>query len=261
MKKKTLTICDHKAPSEIKARCVLPNGHKGKLHTNGNGISWDGKPTARSINHNGHVAIDELLNLEINEPEGTEVEAQGAVRVLLKYMGEDPNREGLLDTPKRVVKAWDEMTCGYGQDPADILARDFDAHNYDEAIVVPNVEFFSTCEHHLLPFWGVAHVAYIPGKKNPRVVGLSKLARLVDCFARRLQIQEKMTTQIADAIQVNLKPAGIAVVIEAKHMCMCARGVQKHRSQMTTSIVRGAFRSNASARAEFFQLIELAKKS
>lgn len=184
----------------------------------------------------------------------TELEAQDAVRDLLAYIGEDPQREGLLETPKRVVKAWDEMTVGYGQDPALILAKDFDGNGYDEMVLVPNVEFFSTCEHHMLPFFGVAHVGYVPRK---RVVGLSKLARLVDCFARRLQIQEQLTSQIADAIQEHLDPLGVGVVIQAKHLCMCARGVGKQQSSMVTSQMRGVLMKKPAARAEFMSLVAL----
>lgn len=190
----------------------------------------------------------------------SEGDAQRAIRTLLSYIGEDPNREGLQDTPDRVVRAWEEMTAGYTQSPADILSRDFDGGAYDEMIALPWIEFYSTCEHHMLPFSGFAHVAYIPSKKNPRVVGLSKMARLVDCFAKRLQIQEKMTMQVADAMQAHLKPAGVAVVIQAKHGCMACRGVQKHKSVMVTSQMRGAFRTGAAARSEFFQLVDLGSK-
>lgn len=190
--------------------------------------------------------------------EATEQEAKRAITTLLAYIGEDPQREGLLDTPARVVKAWEEMTVGYSQDPANILARDFDAANYDEIIACPWVEFHSTCEHHLLPFIGHCHVAYIPAKKQPRVVGLSKMARLVDCYARRLQIQEKMTMEIADAMTKHLRPQGVAVVIQAKHLCMACRGVQKQKSSMVTSSMRGVFRKAASTRSEFFRLVELA---
>ena len=193
--------------------------------------------------------------------QATEIEAQNAIRVLLSYLGDNPDREGLQDTPARVVRAWDEMTAGYQQDPKEILARDFDGASYDEVIALPWIEFWSTCEHHLLPFFGYAHVAYLPSKKNARVVGLSKLARLVDCFARRLQIQEKMTMQIADALQAHLKPAGVAVIVQAKHLCMACRGVQKHKSVMLTSNMRGSFRRNAASRKELFDLINLAKQN
>lgn len=187
-------------------------------------------------------------------------DAMLAVGTLLRYMGEDPEREGLKDTPRRVTKAWLEMTSGYDQNPAEILQRDFDAGTYDEMIALPWIEFTSCCEHHLLPFAGFAHIAYLPAKKNPRVVGLSKMARLVECYGRRLQIQERMTIQIANAMQEHLQPSGVAVVVQAKHLCMACRGVQKHKSVMVTSSMRGAFRKDAAARSEFFQLVKLAAK-
>lgn len=188
---------------------------------------------------------------------GGDTSAEDSVVRLLQYIGEDPTRDGLLDTPKRVLKAWKEMTVGYQQDPKQLLSRDFESKNYDEIIACPWIEFFSTCEHHLLPFVGSAHVAYLPSKKS-RVVGLSKLARLVDCYARRLQIQEQMTIQIADALETHLKARGVAVVLQAKHMCMACRGVQKNKSTMVTSAMRGVFRTNPAARTEFFSLIGLA---
>jgi len=190
-----------------------------------------------------------------------EGEAKAAIRTLLNYLGEDCQREGLKDTPARVVKAWDEMTCGYWEDPAKMLTRDFDAKNYDQLIGCPWIEFHSVCEHHLLPFSGFAHVAYLPAKKQGKVVGLSKLARVVDCFARRLQIQEQMTMQIADAIEENVPTRGVAVVVTAKHLCMACRGVQKQRAVMFTSAMRGVFRKEGPARSEFFQLVELARHS
>lgn len=186
---------------------------------------------------------------------------EAAVKHLLTFLGEDPDREGLKDTPRRVLKAWQEMTVGYHQKPEEILERDFDSHKYDQVIGCPFVEFYSTCEHHLLPFFGVAHVGYLPSQKNPRVVGLSKMARLVDCFARRLQIQERMTMQIADAMEAHLNPRGVAVIVIAKHLCMACRGVQKHKAKMFTSAMRGVFREGDGARAEFFKLIELARSS
>lgn len=180
--------------------------------------------------------------------------AEYHVRQILKDIGENPNRPGLLDTPKRVVKSWKETFAGYGQNPTDILGRTFapEGYKYNEMVLLKGIELYSTCEHHMLPFYGRAHVAYIP---TDRVVGLSKLARLVDCFARRLQIQEKLTEQIAQAIQEVLQPKGVAVVIEAKHHCMCARGIGKQNSNMMTSALRGAFLSNPETRAEFFNLV------
>lgn len=173
--------------------------------------------------------------------------ARRAVRDLLTWVGEDPNREGLLDTPRRVVNAWNEMTRGYNEDPAVLLATDFAGEGYDEMVVCRNIEFCSTCEHHMLPFVGVAHVAYIPRK---RVVGLSKMARLVDCFAKRLQIQEKMTQQVAKSMMAHLKPLGVGVVIVAKHQCMSCRGVGKQQSEMVTASLLGVFK-RPEVRAEF----------
>jgi len=193
------------------------------------------------------------------EQEGKDTSADDIVIRLLQHIGEDPTREGLIDTPKRVLKAWKEMTVGYSQDPAKILERDFPSKGYDEIVGCPWIEFNSTCEHHLLPFIGRAHVAYLPQENDARVVGLSKLARLVDCFAQRLQIQEQMTVQIADALETHLKPRGVAVVLQAKHLCMACRGVRKHQSVMVTSAMRGVFRTNAAARTEFFSLVELAR--
>jgi len=178
---------------------------------------------------------------------------------LLKFIGENPDREGLKETPSRVLKSWMEMTQGYKQKPEEILTKDFYVGPYDEIIGLPWIEFCSNCEHHLLPFMGAAHVAYLPSLPNPRVVGVSKLARLVDCFARRLQVQERMAIQIADAMEEHLKPRGVAVVIQAKHLCMACRGVQKHQPVMITSAMRGVFRDEGPARAEFFRLVELTR--
>jgi len=164
-----------------------------------------------------------------------------SIDFLLKYIGEDPKREGLLDTPKRVIKAWEEMTVGYKMDPKAILGTTFDGSGYDQMVICKDIEFVSSCEHHMLPFIGVAHVAYIPRK---RVVGLSKMARLVDCFARRLQIQEKMTRQIAETMQGVLSPLGVAVMIEAKHSCMSCRGVGKQQSSMVTTCLLGVFKEH-----------------
>lgn len=179
-------------------------------------------------------------------------DAEDSVVRLLQFIGEDPEREGLKDTPRRVVKAWKEMTVGYAQDPAKILATTFEGHGYDEIVAVPAINFVSMCEHHCLSFTGHAHVGYLPDK---RVVGLSKLARLVDCFSRRLQIQEKMTRQISDAIQEHLKPRGVAVIVEARHSCMSCRGVMKQDAAMVTSAMLGVFANNPAAKAEFIELV------
>jgi GTP cyclohydrolase I len=180
--------------------------------------------------------------------------AENAVRELLRSIGEDPNREGLLDTPKRYAKALMEMTVGYEMDPGKILERVF-SEDCDQVVVLKGIQFTSMCEHHLLPFVGVADVAYLPGDQRG-VVGLSKLARLVECFARRLQIQERMTRQIADALVEHLEPRGVAVILKAKHSCMSCRGVLQHDSEMITSSMLGMFRDNAEARAELLLLLK-----
>lgn len=177
----------------------------------------------------------------------------GAVIDILIAIGEDPEREGLKDTPKRVVKSWGELYAGYKQDPAEILSTVFEDGACDEMVILKGIEFSSMCEHHMLPFIGVAHVGYLPKGK---VVGLSKLARLVDCFAKRLQIQEKMTQQIAKAIQTHLNPKGVGVVIEAHHQCMSCRGVKKQGTTMVTSAMLGKFRARSEVRAEFLSLIK-----
>ncbi len=178
--------------------------------------------------------------------------AEGAVRELLLALGEDPDRDGLRDTPGRVARAYAEMFAGLGEDPAQILQRRFDI-DHDEMILVRDIEVFSTCEHHLLPFHGVAHVGYIPAKDG-QVTGLSKIARLVDCFARRPQVQERLTTQIADALVGHLHAQGVIVVVEAEHLCMSMRGVKKPGARTTTSAVRGVLRRDAT-RAEAMGLI------
>lgn len=183
-------------------------------------------------------------------------EAEAAVRTLIRWAGDDPTREGLLETPGRVVRAYEEFFAGYHHDPNQVLARTFEeVDGYDEIIVLSDIRFESHCEHHLLPIIGRAHVAYLP---NRRVVGISKLARLVDIYARRMQIQEKMTAQIADTLQQVLKPRGVAVVVEAAHQCMTTRGVHKSGVSMVTSRMVGAFRSDARTRREFLSIIGLA---
>ena len=172
---------------------------------------------------------------------------------LLQFIGEDPARGGLKETPKRYLKAWQHWAGGYGQDPAALLKCFEDgAEKCDEMVLVKSIPVYSHCEHHLAPFFGTAHVAYIPDGK---IVGLSKISRLVDVFARRLQVQERLTNQIADAMEQNLAPKGVAVVIECRHLCMESRGIQRQGSSTTTSAMRGVFRDNAAARAEFMGLV------
>ena len=170
---------------------------------------------------------------------------------LLIAIGEKPNRDGLKDTPKRVAKAYSETLSGYTKFPAEVM-RFFEKDGYDEMVICKNIEFYSYCEHHILPFFGKVHIAYIP---NKRIIGLSKLARVTDIFAKRLQVQERMTRQIAEAIQLYLKPKGVAVVVEGKHLCMMMRGVQKQDSSMVTSAMLGAFRKNPETRNEFLKFI------
>ena len=193
-----------------------------------------------------------------NTPQGaggrpTREEAEKAVRVLLRWAGDDPEREGLLDTPKRVARAYEEYFKGYGQDSYAILRRTFEETNgYDEMVVLRDIDFRSHCEHHVAPIVGRAHIGYLP---DNRVVGISKLARVVDVYARRLQIQEKLTAEIADAIETVLQPRGVGVVIEAAHHCMTTRGVSKEGVLMVTSRMLGTFRTDPKTRREFLSMI------
>jgi len=187
------------------------------------------------------------------EPRPTREQAEDAIRTLLRWAGDDPAREGLLDTPKRVAKAYREWFCGYEEDPVELLARSFEeTDGYDEMVLLRDIRLESTCEHHMAPILGRVHVAYLP---NGRVVGISKLARVVDAYAKRLQIQEKLTAQIANTIQDVLKPKGVAVVVEAAHQCMTTRGVHKPGVTMATSRMLGAFRDDPSTRREFLAMI------
>lgn len=183
----------------------------------------------------------------------TRAEAEAAVRTLLRWTGDDPAREGLIDTPARVVRAYEEFFQGYDSDPIEILQRTFEeTDGYDEMVLLRDVSFESHCEHHMVPIVGKAHIAYLP---NKRVVGISKLARVLDIYAKRLQIQEKLTAQIANAVQDVLQPKGVAVLIEAQHQCMTTRGVHKAGVSMVTSRMLGAFRTNASTRREFMAMV------
>jgi GTP cyclohydrolase I len=188
-------------------------------------------------------------------PDVSREQAEDAVRVLLRWAGEDPAREGLLDTPKRVAKAYLDWFSGYQLDPDDYLARTFkEVCGYDEMIVLRDIQFESHCEHHMAPIIGRAHIGYLP---NGKVVGISKLARVVDAYARRFQVQEKMTAQIAGCIERVLQPRGVGVVIEGAHECMTTRGVHKRGVSMITSKMLGTFREDARTRAEFLQFIDV----
>ena len=191
-----------------------------------------------------------------NKP--TKDEAMKAVKTLIEWAGDDPSREGLIETPKRVVKAYNEFFQGYDQDPEEVLNKTFEeVEGYDDAVIVRNIRVESHCEHHMVPILGVAHVGYIP---NNRVVGISKLARVVDIFAKRLQTQETMTAQIANILDKVLQPKGVAVVIDAGHQCMSTRGIHKTESSTITSRMLGIFRDKPETRTEFMHLIHSPKK-
>ena len=179
---------------------------------------------------------------------------EAAVKEILIAIGEDVEREGLLETPARVARMYEEIFAGLHMDPSEHLLKQFSADKHDEMVIVKDIPFYSMCEHHLMPFYGVAHVAYIPDR-NGAITGLSKIARTVEGYAKRPQLQERLTSQIADGIMDKLKPTGVLVVIEAEHMCMTMRGVKKPSSKTLTSAVRGVFKKNAATRSEGFSLI------
>jgi len=223
-------------------------------------VGGDGhsQPHSISTNHPTHPHLDDddfpmpvnYRRIDHYSVDSTEAIASN-VKSILTHIGEDPEREGLLKTPERVAKAHQFLTQGYAMDPREILTKALFKEDYDEMILVKDIELYSLCEHHMVPFFGKAHVAYIP---NGQIVGLSKIPRIVDVFSRRLQVQERLTMQIRDAINDVLQPQGVAVVIEATHMCMVMRGVQKQHSSTTTSAVSGAFEDERT-RAEFMRLI------
>ena len=189
---------------------------------------------------------------KVETPTLTSATFEDLVREMLVRLGEDPQREGLLRTPERVQKAFQFLTRGYNEDPEALLKNALFTVNYDEMVIVKDVEVFSLCEHHMLPFFGKVHVAYIP---NGKVIGLSKIPRLIELFSRRLQIQERLTTQIAETIQKVIQPQGVGVVIEARHLCMMMRGVEKQHSAAVTSSMLGCFRDEQETRTEFLSLI------
>jgi GTP cyclohydrolase IA len=189
---------------------------------------------------------------KLETPSLTSATFEDLVREMLVRLGENPEREGLLRTPERVQKAFEFLTRGYNEDPESLLKNALFTVNYDEMVIVKDIEVFSLCEHHMLPFFGKVHVAYIP---NGKVIGLSKIPRLIELFSRRLQIQERLTTQIAETIQKVIQPQGVGVVIEARHLCMMMRGVEKQHSAAVTSSMLGCFREEQETRTEFLSLI------
>jgi len=208
------------------------------------------KRSSRGRGRNGKVAI---LRERTSPTNGIE----DNVRQILEYMGEDPEREGLLKTPSRVARAFAYLTKGYAQDPKEVINGAMFTEDYQEMILVKDIDFFSLCEHHILPFFGQANVAYIP---KHRIVGISKIARLVEVYARRLQVQERLTTQIANTLMEELDPYGVGVIIRAEHLCMRMRGVEKQNSLVTTSAMLGAFRTHQVTREEFITLLNSSQR-
>ena len=188
-----------------------------------------------------------------NKQRNETVELEGLFTRMLENLGEDPGRQGLVKTPHRAAKAMQFLTSGYHQDIDKILNNAVFNEDYDEMVIVKDIEFYSLCEHHILPFWGRCHVGYIP---RQRIIGLSKIPRIVDMFSRRLQVQERLTREIAEALETALEPQGVAVVMEGQHLCMMARGVEKQAPKMTTNVMRGIFRENNSTRSEFLKCIQ-----
>lgn len=223
---------------------VIANGHNGHKPGENGHQEFD---LVNEIDYKLHseAFLDEF---ELDFPPVNQARIEAATVDILEAVGEDPLREGLLNTPKRVARAYDELLSGYRTDPAKLINGAVFDVDYDDMVIVHDIEYFSMCEHHMLPFMGHAHVAYIPSKK---VIGLSKIPRIVDMFARRLQVQERLTRQIADFISEVLEPQGVAVVMDGKHMCSMMRGVQKCHSGMTTSAMLGRFREESTLRSEF----------
>jgi GTP cyclohydrolase I len=216
--------------------------HMNRTHPNGARAKAVAQKAVVEPSRNGKASVEKNFR-----------KLEDAVRVILRHIGEDPDREGLKLTPTRVAKAYEFLTSGYAKDPKDAInGALFAEEQYQEIILCKDLDFYSLCEHHMLPFMGKAHVAYLPNRK---IVGLSKLARMVEIFARRLQVQERLTTQIAQTIMSEIDPLGVAVVLEAEHMCMRMRGVEKQNSYVTTSAMLGVFRTNQETRQEFMQLL------
>jgi GTP cyclohydrolase I len=228
------------------------NGHNGSNH---DGHLHNGLDFMLSEMEDKLRSEDFLRDFELDLPDVDHLKIEHATIDILEAVGEDPTREGLLNTPRRVARAYDELLSGYRTDPAKLINGAVFDVDYDDMVIVRDIEYFSLCEHHMLPFMGHAHVAYIP---NGKVIGLSKIPRIVDMFSRRLQVQERLTRQIADFINEVLEPRGVAVVMDGTHMCSMMRGVQKCHSGMTTSAMLGCFRENETTRAEFMAHINRA---
>jgi GTP cyclohydrolase I len=236
--------------SSMDRRVDFYSGINGEVAAaNGDGHIGNGK------GHNGAVYLRDHAKRETVDAGDrllTHVNSEELLRELFRRIGEDPDREGLQQSPARIVRSWNELFSGYGQRAEDVLATQFHAEQYDEMVLLRNVEFYSTCEHHMLPFSGQAHMAYIP---NHKIVGLSKLARLLDVFARRLQVQERLTRQVATELARVLQPKGVAVMVEGKHQCMTCRGVRKQEGNMVTSCLLDEFKESSARRTEFFSLV------
>jgi len=231
-----------------RGRCTTPTSERGAKN------GYTATPAVRKERMN-ILAPAPVSSAPVTRPRPTREEAEAAVRTLLLWAGDDPDREGLVDTPARVVRAYEEFFSGYETDPVEMLARTFEeTDGYDEMVLLRDIRLESHCEHHMVPIIGRAHVAYLPHR---RVVGISKLARVVEAYAKRLQIQEKLTAQIANTINDVLQPKGVAVVIEAAHQCMTTRGIHKPGVSMVTSRMLGAFRDDPATRREFLAMISM----
>lgn len=199
-------------------------------------------------------AMETYFNIMDLKQEPPNLKLEDLFTKILENLGEDPSRQGLVRTPLRAAKAMEFLTSGYHQDIDEILNGAIFDEDYDEMVIVKEIEFYSLCEHHILPFWGKCHVGYLP---RNRIIGLSKIPRIVDMFSRRLQVQERLTREVAEALETALDPRGVAVVIEAQHLCMMARGVEKQAPKMATNVMRGAFREDSSTRAEFLRCVQI----
>ena len=208
----------------------------------------------RAVSVEEKSATETYFNIMEFDQANVTPELTGLFTKILETLGEDPSRQGLMKTPHRAAKAMEFLTSGYHQNINEILNEAIFDEDYDEMVIVKEIEFYSLCEHHILPFWGKCHVGYLP---RNRIIGLSKIPRIVDMFSRRLQVQERLTREIAEALETALDPRGVAVVMEGQHLCMMARGVEKQAPKMTTNVMRGAFREDSSTRAEFLRCVQI----